>query len=152
MKYYYRITKYRNIDDYGNFHSSPDEWTGFFDVGDKVDIDEYRRVESQYIDFILEACSFFSVSELKLKDVELNSDVNYSENQKIKVNRIEDLVKSILREDIWCKLVSDSIEFHFGYDFYMYLLSKNNPECFIKKIKSPLTVHERKIISVRDIS
>ncbi|MEQ9889545.1 hypothetical protein [Pectobacterium zantedeschiae] len=142
MKYSYRVAKYRSIDDGGNPHSSPDEWTSFFDVGDKVDIDEYHRVENQYIDFISEACSFFSVNELRLKDLELNGDVNYSDNQKIKLNFIEGVVKSVLREEVWCKLVSDSIEFHFGYDFYIYFLSRNNPESFIKKLNSPLTVQE----------
>ncbi|MBN3057910.1 hypothetical protein [Pectobacterium brasiliense] len=142
MKYSYRVTKYRNIDGDGNVFSSPNEWTSFFDVGDKLDIDEYHRVEKQYIDFILEACSFFSVNELKLKGVELNGDVHYSDNQKIKLDLIESVVKSILREEVWCKLVSDSVEFHFGYDFYMYFLSKNNPEFFIKNLNSPLTVRE----------
>ncbi|WP_226068310.1 hypothetical protein [Dickeya zeae] len=142
MKYSYRVTKYRIIDNDGNLYSSPDEWTSFFDVGDKVDADEYYKVESQYVDFILEACSFFSVNEFKLKGVELNGDVQYSENQKIKVNFIENIVKDVLREEVWCKLVSDNIEFHFGYDFYMYFLSKKNPESFIKKLNSPLTVQE----------
>ncbi|MFP9231207.1 hypothetical protein [Pectobacterium cacticida] len=142
MKYSYRIAKYRSIDDEGNLHSSPDEWTSFFDVGDKVDIDEYHRIENQYIDFVLKACSFFSVNEFRLKGVELNGSVQYSENQKIKVEFIENVVKDILREEFWCKLVSDSIEFHFGYDFYMYFLSKKDPTFFIKNLNSPLTVQE----------
>ncbi|MFJ5333022.1 hypothetical protein [Pectobacterium versatile] len=138
MKYSYRVTKYKNID--GEVYSYPDEWTSFFDVGDKVDIDEYGKVENQYIDFIVNVFLFFSVDKFQLKDVELNGNFHYSNDQEIGVESIKDVVKVILREDVWCKLVSDDIEFHFGYDFYMYFLSNKNPDCFLKELNSPLTV------------
>ncbi|AZK63863.1 hypothetical protein [Pectobacterium versatile] len=138
MRYSYRVTKYQNID--GEIYSLPDEWTSFFDVGDKVDIDEYEKVENQYIDFIVNASLFFSVDNFQLKDVELNGGVHYSNEQEVSVESVKNVVKSILREDVWCKLVSDDIEFHFGYDFYMYFLSNKNPDCFLKELNSPLTV------------
>ncbi|QQA75039.1 hypothetical protein [Pectobacterium parmentieri] len=140
MKYSYRVTKYKNSDGSDDVHSAPGEWTSFFDVGDKVDINDYTEVENQYVDFVIKACSFFSVNECKLKDVEINSDVDYLNDQRVKAGLISEVVRNILREKAWCKLVSDSLEFHFGYDFYMYFLSREDPMRFFNELKSPLTV------------
>ncbi len=33
------------------------------------------------------------------------------------------MARDVLRNVIWCKLVGESAEVHFGYDYYLYLVS-----------------------------
>jgi len=39
----------------------------------------------------------------------------------ISVSDIDLITRLTLRENIWCKLVSESMFVHFGYDLYMYI-------------------------------
>lgn len=144
MQYSYRIAKYKRVDENGNLYSLPDEWTGFFDVGKKVSLFEYEKVESQYIDFIVLACNYYHANEIEIKNLESDDTSNYKDKQKLSVSNVEGVVRDILRERIWCKLACERFEFHFGYDFYMYFLSSENPDMFIKQIKLPLTIQKYK--------
>ncbi|MCE9994042.1 hypothetical protein LZ633_18855 [Enterobacter asburiae] len=145
MKYSYRITKYTLTDNAGNFTSLADEWTSFYDIGSKVTEDEYKKTESKYIDYILDACNCLSVKSLKIKDLELNVDKSqYSEGEIIQLDEVRKVVQSILREQIWCKLISNDCQFHFGYDFYMYFLFNTSFTKCLEHIKTELTVQEHK--------
>ena len=145
MKYSYRITKYIQTDELGRGHSSPNEWTSFYDVGNKVTESEYKKVEQKYIDYILDACNCLGVKSLKIKGLELNVDkYKYAEGSTIQLGDLKEVIQSILREYIWCKFISNECEFHFGYDFYMYFLCDACPEECIDKIKTELTVQRYK--------
>lgn len=145
MKYSYRITKYTQIDELGRGHSSPNEWTSFYDIGNKVTESEYKKVEQKYIDYILDACNCLGVKSLEIQGLELNVDkYKYAEGSIIQLSEIKELVQSILREYIWCKLISNECEFHFGYDFYMYFLFNACSEKCIAQIKTDLTVQKYK--------
>ncbi|AOM42689.1 MULTISPECIES: hypothetical protein [Xenorhabdus] len=143
MKYSYRITKYTNINENGDIYSDPDEWTSFFDIGQKVKKDEYERIENQYIDYIINLCNCLGIKSLKIQALEVSVDeISYIEGESIDINQLKNGIKSILREDMWCKLISDTCEFHFGYDFYMYFVSKIDPKECIDKINTLLTVQK----------
>lgn len=120
MKKSYRITKYHCYNEEGKLCSPDSEWTGYFDVGSKVSLEEYLLVEGQYVNFILGLCEKLGVQQLKVHALEAFEDCNYKEGQSVDVAEVVSLVESVLREVFWCKLVSDEVEFHFGYDFYMY--------------------------------
>ncbi|MDE9541209.1 hypothetical protein [Xenorhabdus bovienii] len=143
MKYSYRITKYTNINENGDVFSGSDEWTSFFDIGQKVEQDEYDKVENQYIDYAVNLCHCLRVNSLIIKGLEVNvNEASYFDGESIDINRLRNVIRSILREDIWCKLISDKCEFHFGYDFYMYFVSKIDPQECIEKINTLLTVQK----------
>lgn len=145
MEYSYRIVKYTNINENGDICSHPDEWTSFFDVGQKVEESEYEKVEVQYINYVLELCDCLKINSLNINDLSVNVErSSYFEGQSIYISQLGDVIRSILREDIWCKLVSDRCEFHFGYDFYMYFVSKIEPLECISKIETKLTVQKYK--------
>ncbi|NDL01547.1 hypothetical protein [Photorhabdus bodei] len=141
MKYSYRITKYTNIKENGDIFSSYNEWAGFFDIGQKVEKDEYEKIENQYIDYVINLCHCLKIKLLRIKELEVNIDeVSYLDGESIDISQLRNIIQSILREDIWCKLISDQCEFHFGYDFYMYFVSKIDPQECIDKINTLLTV------------
>lgn len=131
MKYSYRITKY---DPLGNEHSSS-EWTSFFEIGKSVSEEEYFSIETDYVETVIAICRCLGASFLIISNLELNSEGEpYTEGQKIEVDQLAPVVKAILRENIWCKLKSASCEFHFGYDYYMYLISETDAgRCFPKE-------------------
>ena len=47
--------------------------------------------------------------------------LDYQDRQCLSGGQIDDLIRSILREATWCKLVgADGTYLHFGYDYYLY--------------------------------
>ncbi|QEM82670.1 hypothetical protein [Halomonas binhaiensis] len=127
MKHSYRVTKYYKYDDQGTLFSSSDEWTSFYDVGTKVDLNNYLVVEKLYLDFIMAECSAHNIDFLEISSLEAdNKEFPYREKEIVSGEDIRKVAKHVLREDAWCKLVSKDLQIHFGYDFYMYLVS-NSP-------------------------
>jgi len=124
MNYSYRITKYFESNTSGNLISNENEWTSFSDVGENVSLEEYLKVENAYLVVITFVCEHFHISELKVIDLEIiNYDRSIVNGQLLTIESASELSRNILREEVWCKLASTDIEFHFGYDFYMYLVS-----------------------------
>ena len=135
MKYSYRITKY---DPLGN-ECLNSEWTSFFDIGKSVSEEEYLLTETNYVETVVAICQCLGVSVLIISNLEINSEGEpYTEGQSIEVDRLAPVLKAILREKIWCKLKSASCEFHFGYDYYMYLISETDAALCFPKERSKL--------------
>jgi hypothetical protein len=135
MKYSYRITKY---DPLGS-ECSNSEWTSFFDIGESVSEEEYLLIETDYIETVIAICQCLGASTLIISSLEINSEGEpYTEGQSIEVDRLAPVLQAILREQIWCKLKSASCEFHFGYDYYMYLISETDAALCFPKEKSKL--------------
>ncbi|MBS9429653.1 hypothetical protein [Photorhabdus akhurstii] len=101
MKYSYRITKYNNTNENGDIFSSSDEWTSFFDIGQKVEKDEYEKIENQYIDYVINLCHCLKINLLRIKELEVNIDeVSYLDGESIDISQLRNIIQSILREDI----------------------------------------------------
>lgn len=62
-------------------------------------------------------------------DLENHTDetaMDLSEGKTISRNLMSDLVKLILREKVWGRLVANNqFEIHFGYDYYMYFVGES---------------------------
>ena len=103
MKFSYRITKYHSYFDTNNkiLSSQPREWTSFCDVENgMVSLEEYEKIESEYIRIILEICKFVDIRYLTIKELEnFNHLKEYKNNQRIYIeNNLTELLKLILRE------------------------------------------------------
>lgn len=136
-----RITNYHSYDVEGNLTSSENEWTGYFDVGNKVSQEDYILVEDEYINFVISLCYLFSVEELTVSELEIFDEaglLKYPES--VAINELPLLIRDVLREKIWCKLLSDDLEVHFGYDFYMYVVCPLSCDFIKSKIKTSLNV------------
>jgi hypothetical protein len=136
-----RITKYHGYDVEGNLTSPENEWTSYFDVGNKVSLEDYILVEDEYINFVISLCYLFSVEKLTVSELEIFDEaglLKYPES--VAINELPLLIRDVLREKIWCKLLSDDLEVHFGYDFYMYVFCPLSCDFIKSKIKTSLNV------------
>lgn len=142
----FRITKYNpiNRNELGKF--TADDWTSVYDVGkvylgSKLTFEKYLFYEEMYIE-VIKIIMESNAQTLRIEDLEKNEYTHFSdlfasgmqksynsiENEnEISLNNIDLIARSILREIIWCKLVSKSMFVHFGYDLYMYIGCENFP-------------------------
>ena len=106
-----------------------EEWTEICDclppVGTgTIAFSEYWKVESAYIIEILNILEKISVSELVISYIEVrqkNSIAKKFKSKKIvKIDELEYLIRSSLRQEISCKLYYSNILFiEFNYDMYV---------------------------------
>lgn len=130
MPFYYRVTKYnpKNRDSYGRY--MPDEWI-FYDVISEYGItfDKYFEVESKYIAAIFQFMNCNKITALQVNNLSQNKlfkgDVNTTQIMKevyknvkedvsFSGSQLDALCRLILREHIWCKLVNENMQVHFG--------------------------------------
>lgn len=153
--YTWRITKYdpKNRDGYG--HYLKNEWTSYYDIGKifangQLTQEEYLDVERKYIQAATSFMKCMNVKNLKIVSLEKRTltkeDDAHFENTTKGYTKLhngqlldKEMVKIVsqlaLREIIWCKLESSIMYIHFGYDYYMYVGSKNSCENTVAEIK-----------------
>lgn len=161
MMYYYRITKYnpkyRKEDNYVK-----NEWTSVSYIGKefqnhKFTYEEYLEYENNYVDIIIDIMKLNQITNLKVSDLEKYSyeDLDsltskdlfdsLKEGVCISIDNLALVIRLVLRENIWAKLIGESgIFIHFGYDYYMYcsseieIISKNiSSQLYVEVMKSP---------------
>ncbi|MDK9354893.1 hypothetical protein QQF54_01870 [Lelliottia sp. V106_10] len=127
MQYSYRITKYFSSGEDGRLISGSDEWTSFSQIhGDKLE-SEYQLIENNYLSIIRTTCNHLHTDNLIVMELEnYNDDKSLENEQQLTIDEAMLVAKKVLREELWCKLISQYVEFHFGYDFYMYVTSNHN--------------------------
>ncbi len=163
----WRITKYNPIYRDLNGIFKHDDWTSIHDIGKFFNGKEltlywYLYYENAYIDAVkvimksnkvdsfvvegLEKYEYTDFSDLK----EINSRELYNiiqDNFIVTVDNIDIIIRLVLRDVFWCKLINDYMFVHFGYDLYMYIGSSNqlksemdiikNKGLFIENMNSP---------------
>ena len=150
--YEFRISKY----DKNYTKSAPliDQWTSISDVGklfgDQIlTWDEYEKAEKRYLQLIHQVCSTLNISQLQVTFLEDPfGECPYPNNSFLDgIDQVVEISKDCLRERYWCKLQSDCLFFHFGYDYYLYVGSHLNQQqlsslassvgLFIERKRSP---------------
>lgn len=128
FKYNYRVTKYNPIlrNEKGVFDINFNEWTSFYDYDNpKFSRQNYYLTENAYIYIINKFIELNNSSTFKICAVE---------NKRFKIPyrkvcndvlMVEFISKQVLRQKFWCKIESDNMFIHFGYDYYMYIGSKS---------------------------
>lgn len=161
----FRITKYNpQYRDLSNRYTL-DEWTAVSDVGKiyqnkKFTFEEYLQVESAYINAVMIIMDFLGVDFLHITHLEKKEVVplnifycssslrkmyqSLHGEQKLNKEEIIEVMQLVLREFIWCKLESQKMFVHFGWDYYMYIgTPKELSKLLIQQIeKSGLYVEE----------
>ena len=104
-----------------------EEWTSVSDVGKAFDghvltMEAYEKVEQQHIRFLCELAQKCGAFPLRVDayDPTYRNEA-WHEGQKITADRLPAIVRSILREECWCRLNGSGFFIHFGYDYYMYV-------------------------------
>jgi len=162
--YQWRITKYNPENRDKNDVYKKNEWTSVSDIGKKFENNEftfekYLFYENAYIGAIINIIRENNVEMFKIDTLEKYEYINYNdfselESKKyfkslrkdmlIPKQKIKQVAQFALRNIIWCRLVSEEMFIHFGYDYYMYIGSTRLSEETLKKIKNnQLFVEER---------
>ena len=152
--YYWRVTKYNPIYRDAQGRYTREEWTSIEDIGklykgEELTVEEYEVIENAYVEAVVFAMKQLELETLKVTELEtgeytvykgvsdLTSEHFYKtvqNNKDVSIDDVPHLVKLILREIIWAKLVSDDLCVHFGYDYYMYFIIKKKLEKVIRHI------------------
>lgn len=141
----YRITKYNpSYRNESGHYLDKEEWTSYSEVGDKVTLEEYLKVEQSYIESAIEFVKNSGVSILKVQGLEdHDKSSNLVEGLEISLDSFGCVLKALLREEFWCKLESKNAFIHVGYDFYMYIGVKAlNSDCTKKAQQRGLFVED----------
>ncbi|HDK7166223.1 TPA: hypothetical protein PTV44_000026 [Clostridium botulinum] len=167
----YRISKYnpKFRDEYGCYIKQ--EWTSISDVdedinGAKVSLEEYLDTESRYIKVLNNILNDLSIEYLYVMELEKQDDIindNYAfegfttdmikmvssvkEGQELDREKINYIIKAILREVFWCGLYSKTTHLIIkpGYDFYINIICPELSICVIENI-SELGLYIEEII------
>jgi len=120
----FRITKYNPLFRDEEGHYLIDEWTDYSDVGQifkgkELTYDEYVKVEKRYISVAMELAKLANVASFSIEAFE--GKKCKSIKKPVMLEALPNIIKSILRSEFWCKLVSNNFFIHFGYDYYMYI-------------------------------
>jgi hypothetical protein len=140
--YMWRITKYnpalRNLQG----HYLAEDWIAISDIGrfftgKQLTYEDYFSCESAYASSVLSFLSEAGLSSLRVTELENHyvADVKVERLRDIvfqpallKAGSIvggrdlEDIIRLILREVLWCKLIeTNKFYVHFGWDYYMYI-------------------------------
>ena len=121
-------------------------WNGFFDIGTLTSENEYLYIEGLYIDLLLEIAREIDVAFFVIAEFENYDSLALRNAQSISLEKLPFVAKSILRDKCWCKLVNDSMEIHFGYDYIMYVVINKanvNIKPILNKYTGMLVIDER---------
>lgn len=116
-------------------------------------IDENEDMENLYIDAVMLVMNELKVNSLYIRELEIlpallgdnlyRSKIKaFKNNTIIALENIADILKLILREQLWCKLENELMYIHFEYDFNMYIGVQDVNSVVTKIRASGLNVEE----------
>jgi hypothetical protein len=134
----YRITKYNPQfrDSTGAFLKH--EWTSISDIGSSfagviLKKEDYLAVESAYVESVMEFITEDQITALHAVGVENHGNaISPNEGQIIPTCDLPEIIRSVLREEFWCRLEVEDRFIHFGYDYYIYIGVHNRCEASIQ--------------------
>jgi len=141
----WRVTKYDPAFRNEAGHFTVETWTFFAQVGKIVNgveltLEEYIRTENAYVAAAMIFISESGIQSVRVADIQqppLHTDIQEQikdiplDPMSIKIGALvtgldlENLIRLILRDVLWCRLKGDHFNIHFGWDYYMYISSRS---------------------------
>jgi len=124
----YRVSKYNPaFRDRAGAYTKVD-WTGFKQIGQTfsgvlLTSDEYERVEESYAQAALSFLRESGLPSMTVHGLENSrrQPLDFQNNSILPLDRIDEIIRRILREEFWCRLEGSNSFVHFGWDFHMYI-------------------------------
>lgn len=141
----WRITKY-GPDSERPGPRDPDEWTFFAQVGTKVSMPEYERVEGNYITALRSFCVEGGIGDLRIWGLEAPAlrPAWVVEGGVVGIDRLDEALRALFRETWWCRLEAPNGYVHVGWDMYSYVgAPRDCPKSIAVAAGLGLTVQER---------
>lgn len=125
---HYRVTKCDPARRDASGAYPTDDWTSYSDIGrsfggNTLTEERYTAVENAYLESAAAFLNEAGVRELAVVGLENAGAAAGSPpvGAVIPVERVPAVLRSLLREEYWCKLESKSAFVHVGWDYYMYI-------------------------------
>ena len=85
--------------------------------------DEYESVEEAYIQAALSFLRESGLLSMRVAGLENHrmQPLDFQNDSVLPLDRIGEIIRQILREEIWCRLEGSDGFLHFGWDYYMYI-------------------------------
>lgn len=153
-----RVSKYNPIFRDENGFYKKNEWISYYDIGKCFDgevltKEQYLAVENGYLSVIKNLYEIYPSLILHIEGLEQIDKTagGWQDADDISKDKVEELVREILREKVWCKLINKNVEVHFGYDYYMYIVFKHGYSIrliieYLKKIRQNGLFIEKKSV------
>jgi len=124
----YRVTKYDPALRDANGAYLADEWILFKQVGSAfggviLTEAEYLRVERAYINSAIAFLREGGLDSLTVEGIEnpKRLALEFGEGSALSPERVGDVIRQMLREELWCRLEGQGGFVHIGWDYYMYI-------------------------------
>ena len=84
---------------------------------------EYLRVEQAYIDSATAFLREGGIDSLTVEGIENHKGLTleFGEGSSLSLEAIADVIRQMLREELWCRLENEGGFVHIGWDYYMYI-------------------------------
>ena len=124
----YRVTKYNPAfrDQSGAYTKA--EWISFTQIGQTfsgilLTSDEYERVEEAYVQAALSFLRESGLFSMRVAGLEnpRKQPLDFQNDSVLPLDRIGEIIRRILREELWCRLEGSECFVHFSWDYYMYI-------------------------------
>jgi hypothetical protein len=124
----YRVTKYNPAfrDAHGAYIA--DEWILFKQIGSTfggvvLTEGEYLRVEDAYINSATAFIKEGGLNSLTVEGIENHRKLplEFGNGTVLSLEQVGDVIRQMLREELWCRLEGQSGFVHIGWDYYMYI-------------------------------
>lgn len=128
--YYYRASKYFRSTDPdtapGSLSQVFDEWTSIYDVGTvyngtKLTMTEYERVETEYINFVVDVLESSGINEVKIAYIEPGKKRCWRKNKTLNIESVRQFIRDCMREYCWGQITAKDFIWEPGYDYYMHI-------------------------------
>lgn len=108
----------------------PAPWSFFAQVGRDVSMEEYRRVESRFVECLTDLLSEAGIDALQVRSLEVpkGRSCRAAELDFVVGHELPGVIQSLLREDYWCLLEGRDVFVHFGWDLNVYFGSRVDSE------------------------
>jgi len=127
-RYQYRVTKYDPKLRSATGAYLADDWTSCFDIGKSfggtlLTEKRYLGVEQAYLQAAVAFLAEANIVKLKVVGLENHQQILSAppEGSTIQSSEASQVLRSLLREEYWCKLENPKSFIHVGYDYYMYI-------------------------------
>ena len=104
------------------------DWTSFRDIGQSfggviLTEQEYKRVESAYIDVALAFLAEAGLTTMRVAGLENSKSrtPGFHEGDVLDCQRLREIIGGSLRGEFWCRIEGEDSFIHFGWDYYMYI-------------------------------
>ena len=91
-------------------------------MGDSVSLEEYERFEAAYLQSAIDFSTNWSAAGFTISGLEdHHENTQLVEGQQMTAGDIPSVLRSILRNEFWCRLENGDGFIHVGWDYYLYV-------------------------------